>query len=395
MLVSCQRDAYLTRAPLTILAIEPDEGGASALVSDSVLYPEGGGQPSDTGLLRSSGREVRVLSVAPAKEGARMRLDGVLPLGPAEAIVDWERRYDHMQQHTAQHLLTAIAADRFGWSTTSFHLHEGPLALCDIELDASVLPPERLAALGEQVNAEVRAARPVTVRETTRESLPPGLRSRGLPDDHDGPVRLVEIEGLDVNTCGGTHVRSTAELQGIALLHVEKLRGGSRLHFVAGGRLFRRLARAEEQRTALSSLLSRSADEAAEGVAALLEEAKAAKRQLKLAQEELADHIGASLAGLDEPVLHTHRDEPDLVLLNRVASAALRIRPEATLWLTAGGGPEGLFLLAAPKARVEALKAPLLSMLEAKGGGPAGRLQGKTALLSRSAEVIALIRSVS
>ena len=154
--------------------------------------------------------------------------------GPADLRLDWERRFDHMQQHTGQHLLSAVAQDRFGWATTAFHL--GP-DVSDVELAAPSLPAADLARLEEAVAAEIRAARAVVPRRVPLEefrALP--VRSRGLPEGFTGDVRLVEIAGVDLNTCGGTHLSNTAEIELVALLGTEALRGGTRVFFAAGGR---------------------------------------------------------------------------------------------------------------------------------------------------------------
>ena len=111
-----QQDAYQTELEAEILTLGADDDGRSfAVLSDSVFYPEGGGQPPDHGHLG----DAEVIDVQKDPAGARHYFTGELAEGPVAQRLDWQRRFDHMQQHTAQHLLTAIAADRFGWPTTS------------------------------------------------------------------------------------------------------------------------------------------------------------------------------------------------------------------------------------------------------------------------------------
>ncbi len=381
-MIACQRDARLLRATFEVLRVEPAGDVWHAWLDDTVLYPEGGGQPADHGTLGG----VRVLDVRP---GLLHVLEAPVALGPAEVVVDAARRFDHMQQHTGQHLLTAVAQDRFGWATTSFHLHEGELARCDVELDA---PGIDLEALSASVNAEIRAARPVRVREVGPGDLDAlGVRTRGLPEGHEGPVRLVEIDGLDVNTCGGTHCASTAELQAVQLLGAEAIRGGTRLHFVVGGRVMARLRAAEAALARAGSIVSRGLFDVPDGVAQLFEQARAAGKALAATQAELADALGAELARQPGPVRVLHRDEGDAAFLNRVATAALRDAPGAVLLLTAGQA-EGAFLAAGPPARLEAVREALLSALEARGGGKPGRLQGKAARLAGRDAAAAILR---
>jgi misacylated tRNA(Ala) deacylase len=364
MITLAQRDSYLQRAPTRVLRLDQTSAGWAALLEDSVLFPEGGGQPSDQGTLNG----VAVHAVSSAPGGVLVQLAAPVEIGPGELVLDWSRRFDHMQQHTGQHLLTALAADTFGWATTSFHLHPGLDAICDIELDAETLDPERLQQLQDRANAEIRAARPVRARESSPQDLPAEVRSRGLPEGLQEPVRLVEIEGIDLNTCGGTHVRSTSELQALILLGTERLRGGTRLFYVAGQRVLHRLRLSELQA-----------------------ELKTLRKQLVSAQAELCDALAAQLVARGGPVRSLHRPDGDAAMLSRLAQSILREAPGATLWLTAGADKEGAFLLVTEPSRLAVLAPRVLELLEARGGGPAGRLQGKTARLDRRDEVLALL----
>lgn len=384
MITACQHDAYAREGISRVLKATPAERGWHVWLDDSVLFAEGGGQPSDRGTLDG----VPVWSVSATPDGLLHHVAEPVGTGEVKVVVDWARRFDHMQQHSGQHLLTALALARFGWRTTSFHLHEGDLAACDIALDAEPTPSE-LAALQDDVNAAIREARPVTTRLV--DQLSDEVRSRGLPAGHQGPVRLVEIAGLDVNTCGGTHVRSTAELQALALLGTERIRGGTRLSWVYGGRVLARLAAAEQRTNAAAALLSRGPVDLVACVERVLEDAKTAGKARQAIADELADTLGASLAA-GSGVRILHRDEGDAAFLNRIAAVVLRSDPAATVWLTAGSGREGMFLLAAAPERVGALRAQILELLAAKGGGPAGRLQGRAARLDRRAGVEALLR---
>ncbi|MBK9966059.1 MAG: alanyl-tRNA editing protein [Holophagales bacterium] len=244
-----EREPYLTELSVRVAETGIENGQPWAVLDDTVLYPEGGGQPADRGLLGG----VPVLDVQVVDGAIRHLLASPVSEGPFELQLDWNRRFDHMQQHTAQHLLTAVAADRLGWETTAFHL--GP-ETCDVELAVASVGAGDLLRLEDEVAAEIRAARPVTqrrVRPDEMGSLP--VRSRGLPEGHEGDVRLVEIEGIDLNTCGGTHLRATSEIEALKLLGTEKLRGGTRLFFVAGGRIRRRLGGHEERSGRLRVLL--------------------------------------------------------------------------------------------------------------------------------------------
>ena len=386
-LLACQRDAKIRMFEAAVLDCRPAGEGFDVVLSDTILYPEGGGQPADHGTIAG----VAVVDVQRVDGEILHRAVAPVALGPAMVEVDWSRRFDHMQQHTAQHLITALAQDRFGWATTSFHLRSGP---CDIELDTERVSEEALVELEELVNAVIRAGRPVSAREvdvSALESL--GVRTRGLPAGLTGPVRLVGIEGIDLNTCGGTHVGNTAELESVKLLKTESVSRGTRLFFLAGGRVRRALGEALETHQQVGAVLSASASGLVSAVTRLADESKARAKLVGALHRELATHIGAQLAASDEAVLTLHRPDGDLPFLDSVTRAARRQGSNQWVLLTAGLGEEGVFLVEGPPERVAELRAEILETLAARGGGRPGRLQGKASRLSARGRVADRLRA--
>ncbi len=384
-----ERDPCLTLLDTVIVGTGIEDGRPWAALADTVLYPEGGGQPSDRGWIG----EVAVVEVRRAGGVLRHYLETAVTAGPVRVTLDWERRFDHMQQHTAQHLLTAVAADRFGWSTTAFHLGAG---VSDVELDAPAIPAGHRRELEEAVAAEVRAAHPVTAVRVTPEALAElGVRSRGLPADHEGDVRLVRIEGVDLNTCGGTHVRSTAELEAVALLATEPMRGGTRLTFVAGRRLRARLARHEDRNAELRTLLGAPDDELAAVTALRAEQLRAADRGMRALEDDLVQALVEDIARRPGPVVGTHFADRDMGFLTRLARLATGAAPDKVVLLTSGPKRAGIFALAFgdglgvdPRetgARVAAL-------LSGRGGGSGRVFQGKAGDLGRRDEALAALR---
>ena len=228
----CQDDSYETEVEVEVLACEPSDSGFHTTISQTILYPGGGGQPSDEG--RVSGLQI----------GEPLRTSGLtatyatseaVALGMATLELDWARRFDHMQQHTAQHLISALAQDHLGLETIAFHLNA---ERSDVVLGGGRLNPDILLGLETLVNQAIRSAIPVVARLIEPSELKTeGVRSRRLPPDHEGSLRVVEIEGIDLNTCGGTHVGNTAELQAVRLLQSEESKGTFRVHYWAGGRV--------------------------------------------------------------------------------------------------------------------------------------------------------------
>ncbi|MEZ4463575.1 MAG: hypothetical protein R3F43_03415 [bacterium] len=217
------------------------------------------------------------------------------------------------------------------------------------------------------------------------------MRFRQLPGEHDGTLRVVEIEGIDRNTCGGTHVANLAELQVVSFIGQENRQGVTRLHWLAGGRALAALAAATEREAALNGLLRCAPDDHAAAVARLLQQAKDKARDLKAQAADLAGFLGAQLAEGPSPGV-LHRPAGDLAFLNAVARAAHGRRPDLLLLLTARSeGNAGTFLLAGPPGPVATLGPAIAAALEGTGGGRPGTFQGKAARLDRAASAEALL----
>lgn len=383
-----ERDPHLTRLETSVLEAGTEDGQPCTILADTVLYPEGGGQPADRG--RVGG--VTVTDVRKSDGVILHILEQPLEIGEVTVELDWARRFDHMQQHTAQHLLTAVAADRFGWPTTAFHLGEH---VSDVELAVPAISEEQLRSLENAVAAEVRAARPVTARRVSMDEYErTDVRSRGLPAGHTGDVRLVEIEGVDLNTCGGTHCSSTAELEAIKLLGTESLRGGTRVFYLAGERLRRRLGQEVERTAALRGVLGAADDELIGAAEARIEQLKDAGRTVRRLEEELATALAHQLAARPGPVSVEHLGRHGLPFMQRVARELTSIAPEQVVLLTAGEGEVGFFLLAAgEESTIDAseLGPRIAHLLEGKGGGKDGVFQGRVNRLSNREAAVALL----
>jgi Ser-tRNA(Ala) deacylase AlaX len=387
-----ETDPYRRELATAVVRTGGHAGRPFVVLADTVCYPEGGGQPADRGWIG----EVAVVDAQRVEDEILHLLEAPIAAGSVTVRLDWERRFDHMQQHTAQHLLTALAAERFGWRTTAFHLGA---AQSDIELDVPSLAPEQLDALEEAVAAEIRAARPVNTRRVTREEYAAlAVRSRGLPEGLTGDIRLVEIAGIDVNTCGGTHLRSTAEIEGVKLLGTEPMRGGTRLHWVAGGRLRRRLAAHEARNAALRGLLDAGEDDFVSLVERWQGELRELERRLRAAVGELTAAAATALAARPDAVVDAHFDGRDAAFLQQVARELGRLAPAASALLTAGGEGACYFIVALGEgaaADLQVLGREVAAALDGRGGGSGRTFQGKAASLAgRDAARAALRRAL-
>lgn len=364
-----QEDAYLRTARAQVLDCQKSDKGYLVSLSMNLLYPEGGGQPSDAGFIDNH----VVRDLVRAGEGALLHLLDAPVEGEVEVSLDWDRRFDHMQQHTAQHMITAIAHDELGFNTTAFHLGE---SRSDIELDTPNITDEQKTMIESKVNQRIASHLSVTCRFEEISALDSeAIRSRGLPEDFSGPVRLVEIEGVDTNTCGGTHVANTAELLGLKLLHTESLRGGTRLFYVAGGRMIRMMETMFERERAVTRSLSCKPGDHASTVERILGERKDARRQERALKKELAEYLAKELAQTEGCAIH-HRLDGDMEFFRTIAGMVREQNPEAVLLLFSGE-EAGLFFLTGPEDKVSPLGKILTKELGMKGGGKGGVLQGK------------------
>jgi alanyl-tRNA synthetase len=378
-----ERDPYLRAIETEVVDVGVEDGKPFAVLADTVLYPEGGGQPADRGTLG----DIPIVDVQKHAGVIRHYLGRPGRPGRVTVRLDWARRFDHMQQHTAQHLLTAVANDAFGWPTTAFHLGE---LVSEIELDVAGLAAAEIEALEETVAEHVRAARPVTSRRVAPDALATlGVRTRGLPADHRGDVRLVEIAGVDLNTCGGTHVRSTAEIEALALIGSETMRGGTRLFFVAGGRLRRRMAAHEARNARLRSLLGSPDGELAAAVEHRLERERELERQVRALDEDLSEALADRLASSPAPVVSGDFEGRDAAFLQRVARRLSGSQKVALL--TAGSGEKGFFAVVAGESirlDVQAVGRKVAAILGGRGGGSGRLFQGKATTLSAREEAL-------
>jgi alanyl-tRNA synthetase len=239
-------DPYLLEFDARVLARIEHQGRPAIVLDRTAFYAEGGGQPWDTGLLNG----VPVLAVLQEGDQVLHLLATPIDHDAVHGVVDGRRRRDHMQQHHGQHLLSRAFVEAASARTVGFHLGTDEVT---IDLDREVGPRQAFDAEA-RANAAVQAALPVSCLVTTAGDA----RSRGVepPADAGDEVRLVEARGFDLQPCGGTHPRNTAEVGVVAVLGVERYKGGTRVRFVCGRRALEALHRRDEMLARIGSLLS-------------------------------------------------------------------------------------------------------------------------------------------
>jgi alanyl-tRNA synthetase len=310
-------DCYLREFPARVVEISDD--GRRVFLDRTAFYPTSGGQPFDIGTL--GGIAVREV----LDEGDRVAhlLDAPLATGEVTGEIDWTRRFDHMQQHTGQHLLSAVFEELFAISTVSFHMGS---VLSTIDISAAALEAKQVERVEERCAEIVAEARPVmiTFEDASRDL---GLRKAS---ERTGTLRIVSIEGLDRSACGGTHLRSTAEIGPLQIRKLEKIRGTMRVEFVCGLRALRAARSDFRLLSELSRTLSAPFDDVPELVAAQIEKAKALEKASLRLSTELAKREGGELHHATAP----GEDGIRRVVQKGVIDDAVRARAQAFI---AGG----------------------------------------------------------
>jgi alanyl-tRNA synthetase len=262
---------------------DPGDRPAGVVLDRTAFYPTSGGQPHDTGTLAG----LPVVDVIEAGEEVIHVLGG--PVSPGrlavgaevEGVVDWPRRFDHMQQHTAQHVLSAVFLQVLGVETVSVHLGES--STLDLEIPAC--DPGDIRRVEEGANQIVYENRPVTVRfvdAAASEAL--GLRR---PPRRTGPLRIVEIADCDRSACGGTHVRSTGEIGPVLIRRWERTRGRVRVEFLAGWRAVRDYQRKHALVSEWSARLTVGERDLGEALDRLARDAQEGARALEASRRRL------------------------------------------------------------------------------------------------------------
>jgi alanyl-tRNA synthetase len=257
------------------------------ILERTCFYPTSGGQPHDEGNLNG----VPVVNVFEREDKAIVHvLATELKENLVYGVVDWERRFDHMQQHTGQHVLSQAFLQVLNAETVGFHLGK---EASTIDVDKAPLAVSQLDRVEDLANDVVFADRPVrtySVAETELASLP----LRKLPTV-EMPIRIVEVEGFDYSPCGGTHCRRTGEVGLIKITKMEQRGQDTRIEFLCGGRALVDYRAKNRTVNELANRFSVGAWELAEAVERVAEEVKVSRRELNVARNRLLDYEAAEL----------------------------------------------------------------------------------------------------
>jgi alanyl-tRNA synthetase len=366
-------DAYLASFRSTV--VDQDADDRRVYLEHTAFYPTSGGQPNDLGTLDG----IAVVDVVDEGERIAHVLDAPLTRR-GEAIageVDWPRRFDHMQQHTGQHLLSAVLAELFGYQTVSVHFGRDYSSL---DLDVPAVGADQLARAEARANEIVWENRPVTVAFEDAATAT-GLRRES---GREGTLRIVTIADLDRSACGGTHVRATGEIGAILLRKQDKVRKAARIEFVCGRRAVARARADFESLSRIAASLSASLEDAPSFVAAQREQLQALETEKRRLEREVAGQRARDLYDATPP----GADGVRLAVVTEASGTMDEIRPLAQAFIglpraafvaaVSGSRPPALLVAASEDSGIDAARTlrDALAAAGGRGGGSPRMAQG-------------------
>jgi alanyl-tRNA synthetase len=386
-------DSFLREFDARVLACRAAGDRFEIMLDRTAFYPTSGGQPHDTGRLG----EARVLEVADGAEHSVVHFtDCALPEGPVHGALDWGRRFDHMQQHTGQHILSAAFIELFKFPTVSFHLGRDAAT---IDLDAPSIVQRHIEEAEQLSNRVVFEDRPVAVRFGTAQELADvGIRKAV---EREGVLRAIEIEGFDRQPCGGTHVTRTGQVGPILLRKVERQKQAWRVEFVCGLRALRVTRSDFNTLTEAGRILSCGLPDVPAIVRKIQEEQQALHRELRALTERLAEYEAARLLAAEPvtgggraqakraPALVTRIFEDASAEFLRILAAKLVVHHGVQALLATRSGGHVVFAQApGGGADMGTLLREGLAAAGGKGGGGRDFAQGRLPDAARLEEVL-------
>jgi len=378
-------DSFLYEFDADVAEVTSVDSRPAIILDRTAFYPTSGGQVFDTGWIRPAGAEqkCRVTEVAERDGGAILHfLETAADIQQGSRIrgfIDIDRRRDHMQQHSGQHVLSAAFIQLFNMPTVSFHMGDDA---CSIDLDTKNLSAAQVEQAETLANDVIIQDRPVTIRFVTQEEAQ-GLGLRKLPPVERDKLRLIDIENFDLTACGGTHVASTGQIGSILLRKIEKVRQGWRVEFVCGKRAVTTARHDYNALTESGSLLSSHIWDVPQQIRKTQEESRAARKSREQLLEELAGFYAEHL--LTETPEHQGRKivirifpDRDLSFTKLLAQRLTRKSPNVIALLGATSGQAALVFAQSPGQPFDmgVLMKEALGKLGGRGGGSKDMAQG-------------------
>ena len=274
--------SYDTKFVAKVLRCTKYGDGYAVVLDDTLFYPEGGGQPGDTGMIggiqvydtiRDEDETILHLTHEPLEEGKAI-----------QGVIDWDRRFDHMQNHTAEHILSGLVHSRYGYNNVGFHMGE----TIQVDFDG-VLEKEDIDCLEKDANDVILSNAPVRILYPDDKELE--TMSYRSKKELNGRIRIVQIDGCDRCACCGTHVHYAGEIGLLKILSYEKNKNGTRVEMLAGKRAFAYLKHIYDENVSISRMLCAKVNETDVAVERLLERVNEKDRDISFWKKQVLDGI--------------------------------------------------------------------------------------------------------
>jgi alanyl-tRNA synthetase len=376
-------DSFLYEFDAEIIDVAAVDSRTAMVLDRTAFYPTSGGQVFDTGWILSHNNKLRVTEVAEKDDGTVLHLiEGAADVQKGSQVhgqIDIDRRRDHMQQHSGQHVLSAAFVRLFSMPTVSFHMG---VESCSIDLDTKNLTSAQVEAAENLANDVIMENRPVGIRFVTQEEAQ-GLGLRKMPPVERDKLRLIDIHDFDLTACGGTHVTATGQIGCILLRKTEKVRQGWRVEFVCGKRAVATARRDYATLAESAGLCSSHIWDLPQQIRKFQEEARASRKSSEQTLQELAEMCaGRILAETPDRggsiVVSRVFPDRDLSFIKLLAQRLTRQNPKAVALLASTAGQPTLVFAQSSGQPFDmgALMKEALGQLGGRGGGSKDMAQG-------------------
>jgi alanyl-tRNA synthetase len=370
-------DPHLHTVSAKVLSCEAVKGGYQVTLDATAFYPEGGGQACDLGTLGNA----KVLDVQESGEQVLHLCDQPLSVGEeVVGILDWQRRFDLMQQHSGEHIVSGIVHSMFGWHNVGFHVGSDRM---EIDFDGPITA-EQLQLIETKANQAVWGNLPIACWYPSEEALPNTFyrTKKALP----WPVRLVQIPGIDSCACCGVHVKNTGEIGLIKLISCVKFHQGVRIELCCGGRALALMQHIFEENRQVSQIFSAKMDQTGAAARKMADAFSAEKLRANKLQTALFDKIAEGYTGHVNACLF----QPELAPA-QLRELADKLADHCSGWAAVIGGTEGAYSICIVSRSAD-VKAVGLA-LGARGGGKGGFFQGS--LPASQAEILRILGEIT
>ncbi|GLC90165.1 alanyl-tRNA editing protein [Lysinibacillus piscis] len=379
------QDVMMQQFEAEVVSKGLENGRNYVVLSNTVFYPTGGGQPHDTGTLN----DVQVVDVEKVGDEIRHYIEGTVD-GAVYGKLNWQRRFDHMQQHAGQHILTAAFVELFNAPTVSFHLGAEQVT---IDIAVEQLTEEQLIAAEARANEIILENRPIETKWVTEQELTSyNLRKEVAVT---GDIRLVIIPNFDYNGCGGTHPTSTGQVSALKILGTEKMKGNVRVSFVCGQRVLAELGMRKKVLTEVAKQLSVPEAEAASALVKVLATQKNTEKALATAKDKLLQFEAHALIANHDTIVAEVLTQRSMQELQKLARMVVTEKPNGIALLATE--TEGKLQFVAARGEqvtisMKSVSTVVLPLINGKGGGNDQLVQGGGEILMTAEQLVAAMQ---